>query len=198
MTAASPESAQQLVCSNSPEISKRRVAAQSHTTNSNTASHESFCCKVGAPVGSRMTLVSTAAASRDRAGLGHQATQCTAPPRVQVRLQRPVRTSHSLTLPSSEAEASHCPDGSGDTLRTYMHQAYCHITPPPKCRALPLHPVSLAWSMSTWNDVGCEDNTSGSCLTAMLRCYTLTAIYQPVWMNTPLGWCQLLQTVRRG
>ncbi|KAA6423597.1 MAG: hypothetical protein FRX49_06657 [Trebouxia sp. A1-2] len=36
------------------------------------------------PVGRRMTRVSTAAASRDRPGLGHQATQCMTPLNVQV------------------------------------------------------------------------------------------------------------------
>ena len=65
-----------------------------------------------------MTRVSTAAASRDRPGLGHQATQCMTPLNVQVRVHLPVRTSHKRTLPSSEAEASHWPEASGDMLRT--------------------------------------------------------------------------------
>ena len=88
--------------------------------------HVVACCLLAdvkhlVPVGSRITLVSTAAASRERPVLGHQATQCTMPPRLQVRLQRPVRTSHSFTLPSSEADASHCPEGSGLMLRTCIH-----------------------------------------------------------------------------
>ncbi len=71
------------------------------------------------PVGRRMRRVSTAAASRDRAALGHHATHCMTPPSVQVRVHLPVRTSHRRTVPSSEAEASHWPEESGDMLRTY-------------------------------------------------------------------------------
>ena len=69
-----------------------------------------------------MTRVSTAAASKDRAAFGHQATHCMTPPNVQVRVHLPVRTSHRRTVPSSEAEASHCPEESGDMLRTYTSE----------------------------------------------------------------------------
>ena len=70
------------------------------------------------PVASSTKRVSTAAASKARPELGHQATHLTGALRAQVRVQRPVRTSHSFTAPSSEAEASHWPVGSADMLRT--------------------------------------------------------------------------------
>ena len=81
------------------------------------------------PEGERMTRGSTTAASKDKAALGHQATHCMTPPNVQVRVHLPVRTSHRRTVPSSEAEASHCPEESGDMLRTYTpeNKAYCIV-----------------------------------------------------------------------
>jgi hypothetical protein len=83
------------------------------------------------PLGSSTTLLPTAADSSCSAGFGHHATHTTGCvallllllslpplllpppllplPRAHVRQQRPVATSHSLRVPSSLPDASHCP-----------------------------------------------------------------------------------------
>ncbi len=66
----------------------------------------------------RTTLLPTATASSCTPLLGHQATLCTGASRFQLRRQRPVRTSHRRSVPSSEPEARCCPKASGATLRT--------------------------------------------------------------------------------
>lgn len=70
------------------------------------------------PAGRRMTESPAAAEMMRRPAAGHQATQCTRDLRFQMRMQRPVCTSHSRTLPSSEPDTSHCPLASTATLRT--------------------------------------------------------------------------------
>jgi len=60
----------------------------------------------------------TTADSRRAAGAGHQATQTTGPPSAQVRRQRPVRASHSRSVPSLLPDASHWPLGSTANDRT--------------------------------------------------------------------------------